>query len=153
MKKNRIISILPIDEIVKKDEIIFYEQKDFIFIPSYEVLERIMYNLGFKHISCISNLNKDLAELTCIYTDNDKNSVLIEVLPGDFRIEEKDFKMETLWLAVKKGALFYDSYTQSLYRINLSDYLKIFENRMEEVPKRIKNFLNKRRKISDIIYI
>ena len=153
MKKNRIISILPIDEIVKKDEIIFYEQKDFIFIPSYEVLERIMYNLGFKHISCISNLNKDLAELTCIYTDNDKNSVLIEVLPGDFRIEEKDFKMETLWLAVKKGALFYDSYTQSLYRINLSDYLKIFENRMGEVPKRIKNFLNKRRKISDIIYI
>ena len=153
MKKNRIISILPIDEIVKKDEIIFYEQKDFIFIPSYEVLERIMYNLGFKYISCISNLNKDLAELTCIYTDNDKNSVLIEVLPGDFRIEEKDFKMETLWLAVKKGALFYDSYTQSLYRINLSDYLKIFENRMGEVPKRIKNFLNKRRKISDIIYI
>ena len=153
MKKNRIISILPIDEIVKKDEIIFYEQKDFIFIPSYEVLERIMYNLGFKHISCISNLNKDLAELTCIYTDNDKNSVLIEVLPGDFRIEEKDFKMETLWLAVKKDALFYDSYTQSLYRINLSDYLKIFENRMGEVPKRIKNFLNKRRKISDMIYI
>ena len=57
-----------------------------------------MYKLGFNYIGCV----RSSEELTCIYADNYKNSIMLEIFPANFEIEGGDFKMEIPWLAVKK---------------------------------------------------